>query len=196
MVLFLHQPQGVNIMDYETEKRHLLGRNLDIYQQIEYLVKQLAITARTSLTMDGATVTTKRPGDCTGKTLGQSIPNFLKIFHDPKPADLQSDTGKVKIQFSQSILLEDAEYARITDKLKDISKERNWLVHESLLVYNSNPHQWRKRIDQQYSDARVLLLELSEHCKSLDSLTQDTKQLFEQVLNTTLDEIVSQRSKT
>ncbi len=136
----------------------LLGRNLKAFQLLEYYIKALVDSSMHKLEIIDKELIENGKMIGSKITLGQSIPEFLKIM----------ENGEIFPEFENSLfigskfswLVDDNERNKWTQLMKNLNEERNWLVHNSYIDFSLNGAEKEtifKRIENQFETTQKTL---------------------------------------
>ena len=167
-------------MSDQTEKllSSLLGRNLKAFQLLEYYIKALVDSSMHKLEIIDKELIENDKMIGSKTTLGQSIPEFLKILEN-KGIFPDSEDGFF-ISLKISWLVDDNQRNEWIQLMKSLIEERNWLVHQSYIDFSisgDDKESLLKRIETQFEKTQktieILKAQMAAMAKAKKNMTHD-----------------------
>lgn len=162
-----------------------VGRNLQRYQSIEALFKSLLPTTKlagTPLQIKSQILKNKRAAK--KASLGTLTETYSRQVLSPQQgAEEPEIVSEVRFSISHSIDATPEVLEQMRSEWKRLTKERNQLVHSTLLAYDleSNERCFAlcEHLDEQYERARILIERLRNHVKARSFAASAFKQMIE-----------------
>jgi hypothetical protein len=165
----------------------LMGRNLMAYQELEFLMKELACIVQVSAPLKDIEKVMKARRERIQKlTLGGTVEDVMSMFDQgDEPDDADTSSGihfQAKLTIQASALDKEAERHRIAA----VVAERNWLVHACLreLCFSSNQEvreEAEARIERQHAAANEMLTQVRERLRKFIELRKEAGEVFKKI---------------
>jgi len=173
-------------MELENAKNEVLrkiGRNMLIFQQLEYMFKYLAANGNISGSISEVRAIKEQQAEIIKKqTLGQLVGQYLENTHsvceEVDESSVELEEAYISITFKQNV--DEVYYENKKELLASIVADRNELIHHLLPRINPESIESWIETDKYLEQQREKLLPELDHLKSMiDNLDEGRKKLAE-----------------
>lgn len=151
-----------------------IGRNMMLFQELEYLLKHIILTGNISGNVrDFQAIRTKQIATVSKQTMGQLVGQYIQNTHSESEFDddESDEVSEAYVSFRFRIERDSVYYEAKKEALSSLVNERNELVHHLLPQFDPSSTQSRhdiaKKLDIQSEKVRSEVKELKEIAKSL-----------------------------
>ena len=176
----------MDLQEIQNEVMRKIGRNVLLYQQVEYVLKYLVSHGRIS--GDENTLTSrheKRMKSVSRRTMGTVAGDFFnEIFGDDESHDSQSeDPTKIHISIAFRIETEEKHFELRRDKIAELVADRNELIHHLVPKLNTDSIDTWTETDRLLDLQREKILPELEYLQSVAKQFSDLKKGLGEILS-------------
>lgn len=157
--------QESNLEILKNEGLRKIGRNVVLFQQMEHLLKFIAISGYSTPISKLQEKLEAQKQSVQKKTMGQSIEPFFSALKAPEKAP--EETHEIWLSFNIDIGMDATEQAQWKERLGTLIDERNWLIHHLLPEWNITSIESGKSMEQRLDQQREKLLPELERLQSI-----------------------------
>lgn len=171
------------LKDAVNEVLRKIGRNLMLFQQLEYRLKYIVANGNISgYASQLKEKQLKHASSVNTKTMGQLIGHYMdSVYSDPdEQIDESEDVNETYFSFSFKLETEAAHYDSMKDNLTQLLSERNELVHHLLPQFDPESMESCHKIDHKLEEqSHKIRLEIENVGAIAKSLHEGRRQLSE-----------------
>lgn len=171
-----------------------IGRNMMLFQELEYLLKHIILNGNISVNAGDFDSRTKQIATVSKQTMGQLVGQYIQDSYEDSGSEDDEIDGKNEtlISFKFRIQRDSAYYETKKEALASLVSERNELVHHLLPQFKPgcliSRQEIAEKLDLQSDKVRLELRELRDIAKHLDEakkqlvdflVSDDGKKYFE-----------------